>query len=77
MRHSMKLALTFLLAATVATALANGGGYASGVKFTGSVAPFQPEGCEKVQIVKEHLDILRKLVCFFLIRVHGQPLSIP
>ena len=58
MRHAMKLTLTFLLAASVASARANGGGYASGVKYTGSVAPFQPEGCEKVQIVKEHLDIL-------------------
>jgi hypothetical protein len=38
-------------------ALANGGGYAFGVKLTGSVAPFQASGTEHVQIQEEKLDI--------------------
>jgi len=53
----MKLPALFLTLLT-ASALANGGGYTSGVKFTGSVAPFQPEGVGKVQIMQEDLDIL-------------------
>jgi hypothetical protein len=52
-----KVSAAFLLLLT-GSALANGGGYTTGVKFTGSVAPFQPEGAEQVQIVKENLDIL-------------------
>ena len=36
---------------------ANGGGYAFGVDFTGSVAPFQAAGTENVQITVEKLDI--------------------
>lgn len=38
-------------------ALANGGGYAFGVKFTGSLAPFQAFGTERVQILEEKLDV--------------------
>ncbi len=50
--------ICFTLAFSAAGVLANGGGYTAGVKFTGSVAPFQPEGCEKVQIRKEDLNIV-------------------
>lgn len=39
-------------------ALANGGGYAFGVKLTGSVAPFQASGTEQVRILEENLDIV-------------------
>jgi hypothetical protein len=46
-----------LLLAWSGTALANGGGYSFGVTFTGSVAPFQASGTEKVRIVDEKLDI--------------------
>jgi hypothetical protein len=53
MRH-----LAAILLLLTGSALANGGGYTTGVKFTGSVAPFQPEGTEQVQIVKENLDIV-------------------
>ena len=38
-------------------ALANAGGYVFGVKFTGSLAPFQASGTECVRIVEENLDI--------------------
>ncbi len=38
-------------------ALANGGGYAFGVKFTGTVAPFQASGTKYVRILEEKLDI--------------------
>ncbi len=38
-------------------ALANGGGYAFGVTFTGSVAPFQASGTERVRVLEEKLDI--------------------
>jgi hypothetical protein len=36
---------------------ANGGGFRYGLKFTGGVAPFEPSGTERVQIVDEKLDI--------------------
>ena len=38
-------------------ALANGGGYSFGVRFTGGVAPFQASGTEKVRILEEKLDV--------------------
>ena len=38
-------------------ALANGGGYSFGVTFTGSVAPFQASGTEKVRILEETLEV--------------------
>ncbi len=40
------------------SALANGGGYSFGVSFTGSLAPFQAVGTEKVRILEEKLDIV-------------------
>lgn len=40
-----------------AAAMANGGGYSFGVKFTGSLAPFQASGTQQVQILEEKLDI--------------------
>lgn len=52
-----------------ATALANGGGYALGVKFTGGIAPFQASGTEKIQIVEEQLDIqLRRMDAVVVVR---------
>jgi hypothetical protein len=47
-----------LLALLTGSLFGNGGGYTTGVKFTGSVAPFEPEGAERVQILKENLDVL-------------------
>jgi hypothetical protein len=41
----------------VGTAGANGGGFRYGVEFTGGVAPFEPSGTERVQIIDEKLDI--------------------
>ena len=46
-----------LLLSWTGTALANGGGYSFGVTFTGSVAPFQAAGTEKVRILEEKLDV--------------------
>lgn len=39
------------------SAMANGGGYSFGVRFTGTVAPFQPAGAESVRILDEVLDV--------------------
>ncbi|MBI5548890.1 MAG: hypothetical protein HY901_33835, partial [Deltaproteobacteria bacterium] len=39
-------------------AFANGGGYSFGVRFTGSLAPFQATGVDQVRIVEEKLDIV-------------------
>ena len=47
-----------LLAAVSLPVMANGGGYATGLKFTGSVAPFEAEGVDRVMIVRENLDIV-------------------
>jgi uncharacterized protein DUF4424 len=65
--------LAFLCALTASlwasTALANGGGYAFGVKFTGGVSPFQASGTEGVQIVEEQLDIqLRRMDAAVVVR---------
>ena len=50
-------------------ALANGGGYAFGVDFTGTVAPFQPSGAQHVQIMEEKLDIeLRRTDALVVVR---------
>ncbi|WP_242393840.1 NADase-type glycan-binding domain-containing protein [Anaeromyxobacter oryzisoli] len=51
--------LLFTLGACLAgdAALANGGGYAFGVTFTGAVSPFQASGTEHVRIVDEKLDV--------------------
>lgn len=50
------LGLTVMLAG-LSGVWANGGGYHHGVKFSGTVAPFEPEGTENVQIIDEVLDI--------------------
>ena len=42
----------------VGTASGNGGGFRFGVEFTGGVAPFEPSGTDRVQIVDEKLDIV-------------------
>lgn len=57
--HSTRVVLVAGVAALLwaPSALANGGGYAFGVKFTGTLAPFQASGTEHVQIVDEKLDI--------------------
>ncbi len=51
------LSLITLLLALPVTVLANGGGYALGLQYSGQPAPFQPEGTEHIQIVKEDLEI--------------------
>ncbi len=53
-RHFLP-SLLLLIFPTLAPA--NGGGYRYGTNFTGSLAPFQPEGTENVQILAESLDI--------------------
>jgi hypothetical protein len=55
MKRSCSVLLAFFL--TVSLAWANGGGYRTGIDFTGSVAPFAPEGVENIRIVQENLDI--------------------
>lgn len=52
------LPVTTLCWLVPAIGLANGGGYASGVGLTGTVAPFVPQGTERVQIADEKLEIL-------------------
>lgn len=58
---------------------ANGGGYTFGVKFTGSLAPFQAGGTQHVRILDEKLDIdLRRTDASVTIRytmrnLSGQP----
>lgn len=47
----------FLALASVCV-LANGGGYHTGVEFTGSVSPFIPSGTQHVQIMNEDLEIV-------------------
>ncbi|MCB1095610.1 MAG: hypothetical protein KDN22_08565 [Verrucomicrobiae bacterium] len=54
------VASIFALGLTSPLLFANGGGYHTGLKFTGSVAPFEPEGVEKIRIVREDLDIVLK-----------------
>ncbi len=50
----MCVAVTMVLAGVV---LGNGGGYHYGVRFTGTVKPFEPSGVENVAILDEKLDI--------------------
>ncbi len=61
MNTTMRLVFTFLSALGLClwaeVALANGGGYAFGVTFTGSLAPFQASGTEHVRILEEQLGI--------------------
>ena len=52
------LAAATLIAASSLPLFANGGGYATGLNFTGSVAPFEAEGVDRVMIVRENLDIV-------------------
>ncbi len=63
----MKISFPFLLSFAVLIVplkviQANGGGYSFGVEFTGGAAPFQAEGTEHIQIVREdlHVDLGRK-----------------
>ncbi len=50
-------------------ALANGGGYAFGVKFSGNVAPFQASGTQHVRLVEERLDVaLRRSTAAVVVR---------
>jgi hypothetical protein len=57
-------------------ALANGGGYAFGVKLTGTLAPFQASGTEHVQILEEKLDItLRRTDASVVVRCSMKNLS--
>ncbi len=52
-----------------AQARANGGGYAFGVQFTGSVAPFQASGTEHVRILEEKLEVdLRRTAAVVTVR---------
>lgn len=48
------------MAAMMPSVSGNGGGYHTGLQFTGSVAPFEPEGVEKIRILREDLDIVLK-----------------
>lgn len=58
------------------TALANGGGYAFGVQFTGSVAPFQASGTEHVRILEEKLEVaLRRTAAVVTVRYSMRNLS--
>ncbi|MEM7384174.1 MAG: DUF4424 family protein [Verrucomicrobiota bacterium] len=41
----------------ISAASGNGGGFRYGIAFTGGVAPFEPSGTERVQILDEKLDI--------------------
>jgi hypothetical protein len=56
MKNVLIIQVFFCLAP--ALCLANGGGYAYGVRQTGTVTPFEPRGIKSVQIVDEKLDIL-------------------
>jgi hypothetical protein len=65
--------LTFVIGVAVLlwgpTARANGGGYAFGVQFTGSVAPFQASGTEQVRILEEKLEVdLRRTAAVVTVR---------
>jgi hypothetical protein len=57
LRFRSLIPLALVLPFTSLLLFANGGGYHTGLKFTGSVAPFEPEGVEKIRILREDLDI--------------------
>jgi hypothetical protein len=57
MHRTARLLIVLQLCGCPQVALANGGGYSFGVRFTGAVAPFQPSGANAVRILDEVLDI--------------------
>lgn len=57
MHRAARLLIVLQVCASPQSAMANGGGYSFGVRFTGTVAPFQPAGAESVRILDEVLDV--------------------